>query len=58
MNSYMHRREMTEEEAKKIILEDPNGDVLKRLEALDVAESVLGISCTMAEIIKWAEGGD
>ena len=49
---------MTEEEAKKIILEDPNGDVLKRLEALDVAESVLGISCTMAEIIKWAEGGD
>lgn len=47
---------MTEEEAKEVIRDDPKGDIMKRLEALDVAESVLGIDCTMTEILKWAEG--
>ena len=49
---------MTEEEAKRIIRDDPNGDVIKRLEAIDVAESVLGDDYTMEDIWKWAEGGD
>ena len=49
---------MTEEEAKRIIRDDPHGDVIKRLEAIDVAESVLGDDCTMEDIWKWAEGGD
>ena len=47
---------MTEEEAKEVIRNDPKGDIMRRLEALEVAESVLGISCTMGEILKWAEG--
>lgn len=47
---------MTEREAKEIIRADPKGDILRRLEALDVAESVLGIGCTMGDILKWAEG--
>lgn len=46
---------MTEEEAKRTIRDDPHGDVIKRLEAIDVAESVLGDDCTMKEIWKWAE---
>lgn len=49
---------MTEEEAKEIILNDPNGDIVKRMEAIAVARSVLGEDCTMEEIWKWAEGGD
>lgn len=48
---------MTEEEAKKIIRDDPRGDVIQRLTALAVAEKVLGEDCTMKEIWKWAEGG-
>lgn len=48
---------MTEEEAKKIIRDDPRGDVIQRLEAIAVAESALGVDCTMSEIWKWAEGG-
>lgn len=48
---------MTEEEAKKIIRDDPRGDVIQRLTALAVAEKVLGEDCTMSEIWKWAEGG-
>jgi hypothetical protein len=47
---------MTEEEAKEVIRDDPKGDIMRRLEALEVAESVLGTSCTMGEILKWAEG--
>ena len=46
---------MTEEEAKEVIRDDPKGDIMRRLVALEVAESVLGISCTMGEILKWAE---
>lgn len=46
---------MTEEEAKRIIRDDPHGDVIKRLEAIDVAESVLGDDCTMEDIWKWAD---
>lgn len=48
---------MTEEEAKKIIRDDPRGDVIQRLTALAVAENALGEDCTMEEIWKWAEGG-
>ena len=49
---------MTEEEAKAIIREDPKGDVIQRLTAIAVAEQVLGDSCTMEEIWKWAEKSD
>lgn len=45
---------MTEEEAKEVIRNDPKGDIIKRLEALDVAESILGDACTMSDIWKWA----
>lgn len=48
---------MTEEEAKKIIRDDPRGDVIQRLTALEVAENALGEDCTMEEIWKWAESG-
>ena len=47
---------MTEEEAKEIILNDPDGDIVKRMEAIAVARSILGEDCTMKEIWRWAEG--
>ena len=47
--------EMSDEEAKKVILSDPHGNILKRMEAIVVARSVLGEDCTMEEIWKWAE---
>lgn len=48
---------ITAEEAKRIILEDPEGNIVKRMEAIAVARSILGENCTMEEIWKWAEGG-
>ena len=47
---------MTEEEAKRIILDDPAGNIIKRMEAIAVARSILGEDCTMKEIWRWAEG--
>lgn len=57
MNIAERRKCMSEEEAKRIILEDPHGNIIKRMEAIAVARSVLGEDCTMKEIWKWAEGG-
>lgn len=48
---------MSEQEAKDVILNDPNGNILKRMMAIAVARSILGEDCTMKEIWKWAEGG-
>ena len=45
---------MTEQEAKEVIRNDPKGDIIKRLEAIAVAEDVLGDDCTMSDIWKWA----
>lgn len=50
--------EMTAEEAKRIILDDPNGNIIKRMEAIAVARYYLGDDCTMEDIWRWAEGGD
>lgn len=47
---------MTEEEAKEVIRNDPSGSIVKRIEAIAVAKSVLGENCTMKEIWRWAEG--
>ena len=49
-------KEMSEEEAKAVIRDDPNGNIIKRLTAIAVAQSVLGENCTMKEIWRWAEG--
>jgi hypothetical protein len=46
---------MTEAEAKEIIMKDPDGDIAKRIEAIEVATSVLGDVCTMADIWRWAD---
>jgi hypothetical protein len=46
---------MSEQEAKDVILNDPNGNILKRMEAIAVARSILGEDCTMKDIWKWAE---
>lgn len=48
---------MTIQEAKDVILNDPTGNIVKRMMAIAVARSVLGENCTMEEIWKWAEGG-
>ena len=48
---------MTEAEAKRIIREDPDGNIWKRIEAIVVAERALGEDCTVADIMKWAEEG-
>lgn len=49
---------MTEEEAKRIILDDPEGNIVKRMEAIAVARYYLGEDCTMKEIWEWAEEND
>ena len=56
MNISENRKCMSEEEAKRIILEDPHGNIIQRMEAIAVARSVLGENCTMKEIRRWAEG--
>ena len=48
-------RVMTEEEAKAIILHDPHGNIVKRMEAIAVARKVLGEECTMKDIWEWAD---
>lgn len=45
----------TEAEAKKIILDDPEGNIVKRMEAIAVARYFLGEDCTMEDIWRWAE---
>lgn len=50
MNIAERRKCMSEEEAKRIILEDPHGNIIKRMEAIAVAKEVLGENCTMEEI--------
>ena len=40
---------MSEEEAKRIILEDPHGNIIKRMEAIAVAKEILGEDCTMKD---------
>lgn len=47
---------MTEEEAKAVIRNFLNGtsNVIEYLEALNVAEDILGINCTTSDIDKWA----
>lgn len=47
---------MTEEEAKRIILDDPEGNIIKRMEAIAVARYFLCDDCTMKDIWMWAEG--
>ena len=49
---------MTEEEAKNIIKNESYTNIRKHLEAIQVAVKALGEDCTMADIWKWAEGGD
>lgn len=46
---------MSEEEAKRIIREDPCGNIRKRIEAIFVAVRILGEDCTVPDILKWAE---
>lgn len=47
---------MSEQQAKDVIVNDPHGNIIKRMEAIAVARSVLGENCTMEEIWRWAEG--
>lgn len=50
---------MTVQEAKKILREDPpQGNIMKRIEAVFVAERILGENCTTGDIMKWAESED
>ena len=58
MNIAEHLKCMSEEEAKRIILEDPHGNIIQRMEAIAVARSILGEDCTMKDIWEWAEGGN
>ena len=42
--------------ARKVIVGDSDtGDILKRLEAIEIAVEFLGEDCTMADVWKWAE---
>lgn len=55
MNISEHLKCMSEDEAKRIILEDPHGNIIKRMEAIAVAKEVLGEDCTMKDIWEWAD---
>lgn len=55
MSILKHQNQMSEEEAKRIILEDPHGNIAKRMEAIAVAMSVLGEKCSMKDIWEWAD---
>lgn len=47
---------MTEAEAKEILKNDtPDGNIAKRLEALEVAEHVLGEGYTAGDLYRWAD---
>lgn len=46
---------MTENEAKEIIKNDPDGNITKRLEALRIARQILGENCSMQQIWAWIE---
>lgn len=46
---------MTEQEAKQILREDPKGDTIKRLEAMEKAIEILGENCKMTEFWKWLD---
>ena len=46
---------MTIQEAKKIIREDPHGNILQRMEAIEVAERFLPGAYTAGDLYKWAE---
>ena len=48
---------MTEEEARAVIRSEPYTNVCKHLEAIRVAEEVLGEDATLEQIWKWAEKG-
>ena len=47
---------MTEFEAKEIIRNDPKGNIAQRMEALAIAEKVLGENYTIEQLWQWAEG--
>ena len=47
---------MSEQQAKDVIVNDLQGNIIKRMEAIAVARSILGENCTMEEIWRWAEG--
>ena len=47
--------QMTEQEAKEIILQDPGGNIFRRIKAIQYAQSVLGEDATMGDIYRWAE---
>ena len=49
---------MTEREAKEIIRADPNGNIKQRMEALEVAEEILGKDYTMTEFWRWVDDTD
>lgn len=46
---------MTEQEARQILREDPKGDTIKRLEAMEKAIEILGENCKMTEFWKWLD---
>lgn len=48
---------MTEEEARVVIRSEPYTNVRKHLEAIRVAEEVLGEDATLEQIWRWAEKG-
>lgn len=42
-------------DAKKVIREDPSGNVADRLRAIEICEEKLGHTPTTGELYKWAE---
>ena len=49
---------MTEREAKEIIRADPKGNIKQRMEALEVAEEILGKDYMMTEFWRWIDDTD
>lgn len=49
---------MTVQEAKRIIREDPGGNIMARLEAIEVAKEVLGEDLDTGKLHRWADKED
>lgn len=49
---------MKKEDAKRIIREDPKGNIWERMEAIMIAEKDLGEEYTTADLYRWAEEDD
>jgi hypothetical protein len=55
-HEYIYHKSDRQEWAKQVIRRDPPGSIPERIEAIHIAQSVLGRLVTTEELYKWAGG--